>query len=202
MPINYSFYPKGKPTLPPHLQVVVNVFNKHLSSINSTTVNKRPNMLSSNKVLAILTKDLRSNGYRIETSKKAGNRITFHVPLGKAIKRFDVDGCFPDPQPGKGIKDSDMDKLFTCTGIRPHTILEVEAGRGVANNQFLKDLFEASVIDGIDYLIIAVRNEYIPSKKSKTVSHDYAIVKDYLDALYQSRMKNKMPLKGILLIGY
>ena len=40
------------------------------------------------------------------------------------------------------------------------TIIEIEAGRGVANNQFLKDLFEACVIPDIDVLVIAVLNEY------------------------------------------
>ena len=40
-------------------------------------------------------------------------------------------------------------------------VLEVEAGRAVVNNQFLKDLFQACMMHDVDYLGIAVRNTYV-----------------------------------------
>jgi len=39
-------------------------------------------------------------------------------------------------------------------------VVEVEAGRGVINNQFLKDFFQACMMDEVEYLGIAVRNIY------------------------------------------
>jgi hypothetical protein len=36
-------------------------------------------------------------------------------------------------------------------------VLEVEAGRGVVNHQFLKDLFQACMMYEVNYLAIAIR---------------------------------------------
>jgi hypothetical protein len=44
-------------------------------------------------------------------------------------------------------------------------VLEIEAGRAVDNNQFLKDLFEACVSEKVKYLAIAVRLTYGKKKK-------------------------------------
>ena len=49
-------------------------------------------------------------------------------------------------------------------------IVEVEAGRAFANNQFLKDFFEAIIIDDIDYLIIAVRKPLLNSLCQRRIS--------------------------------
>ena len=73
-------------------------------------------------------------------------------------------------------------------------MIEVEAGRAVTNYQFLKDLFEATVMVDVDYLGIAVRNVY---KRAK----DFETVYSFLDTLHASE-RLKLPLKGILLIGY
>lgn len=37
------------------------------------------------------------------------------------------------------------------------TIIEVEAGTATANNAYLKDIFEASMVVDVDYLVLAVR---------------------------------------------
>ena len=68
----------------------------------------------------------------------------------------------------------------------------------IANNQFLKDLFQASVMHNIDYLIIAVRNIY-KTKSSK--SKDFEKIMSFIDTLYASE-KLVLPLKGILILGY
>ena len=73
-------------------------------------------------------------------------------------------------------------------------MLEIEAGRAESNNQFLKDIFEASVMVHIDYLVLAVRTIYINKK-------DYEIIQGWLDTLYATN-RIKFSLKGILLIGY
>lgn len=48
-------------------------------------------------------------------------------------------------------------------------VVEVEAGRAYANYQFLKDIFEASMMSDVKYLILAVRNRYRNRK-------DYSII--------------------------
>ncbi len=78
------------------------------------------------------------------------------------------------------------------------TIIEIEAGRGVANNQFLKDLFEACVIPDIDVLVIAVLNEY---HVGDVTNKDFETVVKFFETLYVSDRMN-LPLKSILVIGY
>lgn len=73
-------------------------------------------------------------------------------------------------------------------------VVEVEAGRAVVNNQFLKDIFQASMMVDIEYLVLAVRNTY-------RGSDDFQKVYNFLDTLYTSQ-RIKLPLKGILVIGY
>jgi hypothetical protein len=64
----------------------------------------------------------------------------------------------------------------------------------VVNNQFLKDIFQASMMVNIDYLVLAVRNTY-------RQSDDFQKVYQFLDTLYTSQ-RIILPLKGILVIGY
>ena len=73
-------------------------------------------------------------------------------------------------------------------------VLEVEAGRAVANNQFLKDLFQACMMHDVDYLAVAVRNTYRERK-------DFERVMKFFDTLYACN-RLSLPLKGILILGY
>ncbi len=73
-------------------------------------------------------------------------------------------------------------------------IIEVEAGRALTNNQFLRNLIETCLIDNVEYLILAVRNIY---KKQ----HDYDKIVEFLGRLYASG-KLILPLKGVLVLGY
>jgi hypothetical protein len=73
-------------------------------------------------------------------------------------------------------------------------VLEVEAGRAVDNYQFLKDIFQASMMYGVEYLVLAVRNDY-------RQHDDFKKVYTFLETLYISNRLH-LPLKGILLIGY
>ena len=81
-------------------------------------------------------------------------------------------------------------------------MIEVEAGRAVRNNQFLKDVFQACMMYEVEYLVIAVLNEYkFNSNGSQIVAYDYKEVRTFLETLYISN-RLQLPLKGILLIGY
>lgn len=168
--INWIFYPKSR-EIPIHLSKLIEcVFEKHLGSINSTI-----KFHSSNEVLSIIREDLIQLGYEVEKGKSSSEKIKVPVLFGKngsIEKYFDADGF------------NKTDK----------TVIEVEAGRGYTNNQFLKDLFQASVMYDVDYLVIAVRNIY---KKS----NDFEKVSNFFETLYASTRLN-LPLKGILLIGY
>ncbi|WP_146071083.1 hypothetical protein [Cryobacterium sp. Y57] len=55
-----------------------------------------------------------------------------------------------------------VQKSFDADAFHPEsgTVLEVEAGRGYANNQFLKDFFQACMMHEACHLVIAVRNHY------------------------------------------
>ncbi|MBR5909782.1 MAG: hypothetical protein IKZ66_07440, partial [Schwartzia sp.] len=73
-------------------------------------------------------------------------------------------------------------------------IVEIEAGRGVTNYQFLKDFFEACTMIGVDKLCIAVRNIY-------RTSNDFEKVCIFFETMYASN-RIGIPLSNILVIGY
>ena len=165
----HQFFPVNKKT-PEHLVSVIKVFNEYEDKINS-----HKHKLDSNTVLEILRKNLEGVGFRIETGKKKNEKIKIPVLFGEnglIIKSFDVDGYHEEFK----------------------TVLEVEAGRGVMNNQFLKDFFEACIMVNVDYCIIAVRDTYLKQK-------DFEKVKDFFDSMYASGRMN-IPLKGLLIVGY
>lgn len=167
--INWQYYPKSD-CIPEHLLSVIGVFQQYENSIKSPE-----NELNSNQVLAILREDLVNLGFQVEKSKRAEDKI--HVPVLFGLN-------------GKLEKYFEADAFQENTG----TVMEVEAGRGVTNFQFLKDLFQASVMHNVFYLVIAVRNIYRTSK-------DFERVIGFFDTIYASG-RLKLPLKGILIVGY
>ena len=131
--------------------------------------------LESNRVLAAVRPGLEALGFRVEGGKAARQKISVPVLYGLrggVKKTFEADAWHP------------KEKL----------VLEVEAGRGVTNNQFLKDLFEACMMQDVEYLVIAVRLVYGGSRNFETVS-------TFLETLYASS-RLSLPLKGVGLIGY
>jgi hypothetical protein len=70
----------------------------------------------------------------------------------------------------------------------------VEAGRGVVNNQFLKDLFQACMMHGVTEFAVALRNDY-------RGTNDFERAARFFETLYASN-RLKLPLEGVLLIGY
>jgi hypothetical protein len=91
---------------------------------------------------------------------------------------------------GKLEKSFEADAFNSTEGF----VVEVEAGRGVTNYQFLKDLFQACMMHEVYYLAIAVRNIY---RKNK----NFEVVHRFVDTLYASN-RLQLPLKGVLIIGY
>ena len=149
-------------------------FDRHMEDISSSE-----HCLSSNDVLAIVANDLEESGYLVEKSKRSEDLIRMPVLFGE---------------------QGALEKEFYADAYHPgaHIVLEVEAGRAVANNQFLKDLFEACMMEDSEYLCIAVRKQYSGGGVN---SQDYDRVCTFLKTLYASN-RLKLPLKGVMVLGY
>ncbi|AFY37738.1 hypothetical protein Lepto7376_1388 [[Leptolyngbya] sp. PCC 7376] len=171
--INWLFYPLSKK--PPQIVYdVVKCFELTESAIASDV-----HGLKSNEVLAHLCRPLQQEGFAVETGKKVDKKIPVPVLFGK-----------------NGIVEKSFyaDAYHETEGF----VLEVEAGRGVENNQFLKDLFQACMMTDVEYLGIGVCNQYRYKNNSK---NHFETVSKFFDAMYASN-RLQLPLKGILLIGY
>ena len=120
---------------------------------------------------------MRSHPNRMLAPKAKADKVQVPVLFGQngtVLKSFDADAWNHDDR----------------------TVLEVEAGRAVVNNQFLKDLFQACMMHEVDYLAIAVRNVYHANK-----NRDFDDVTTFMGTLYASG-RLALPLKGVLVIGY
>lgn len=131
--------------------------------------------LKSNEVLQIVQPHLQEIGYKVERGKGKEEKINVPVLFGK---NNSIDKCF------YADALSDDGKI----------VVEVEAGRATENNQFLKDIFQACMMWDVEYLVLAVRNIYRSHE-------DYEKVYTFIETLYISG-RLKLPLKGILLLGY
>jgi hypothetical protein len=167
--INWQYYPKSD-AAPEIANKVVSVFEAVSSEIDSTL-----HAHNSNTVLAALSEGLTAAGFAVESGKTAAAKVKVPVLFGRN---------------GRLEKSFDADAFHRDLGF----VLEVEAGRGVTNNQFLKDLFQACMMHDVFYLGIAIRNTYGSSQ-------DFERVVRFFDTMYASN-RLMLPLKGILVIGY
>ncbi|MES2113095.1 MAG: hypothetical protein V4577_30370 [Bacteroidota bacterium] len=167
--LNYQLFPRSF-GITPEVEAVIKCF-----MINYDKIKSPDNDLNSNGVLKVVADDLKILNFTVETSKARDEKIKVPVlfSLNNRIdKSFDADAISAD---GK-------------------IILEVEAGRAYANNQFLKDVFQACMMPTVEYLILAVRNNYRGVQ-------DFNRIFNFLETLYING-RLKLPLKGIVLIGY
>ena len=165
----FQFFPKSF-RIPEHLQELTSVFEINEAKISSSTYK-----LNSDGVLNVLKKDLEKMGFIVETSKTAKGKINVPVLFGRngsIEKSFDADAWHKNNR----------------------TVLEVEAGRAVTNYQFLKDLFQACMMNEIDYLALAIRFDYRGNP-------DFEKVVTFFETLYVSG-RLSLPLRGVLVIGY
>lgn len=176
MTCNWTVFPNS---LRPNdvFRSVGSAFDAHMDEIDSSI--DRPRRLVSNDVLAVVAPELQKAGFIVETGK--GKDQIIHVPVLYGER-------------GQVAKDFYPDAYHEASG----TVVEVEAGRAVANYQFLKDLFESCMMDGVQYLCIAVCNTY---KSGSTVTKDYEKICTFFQTLYASN-RMQLPLKGIMIIGY
>ncbi|WP_199699818.1 hypothetical protein [Deinococcus sp. RM] len=149
---------------------IVDVFQRAENDISSGQHQKESNL-----VLAAVEPGLRLIGFQVESGKKHDQKIRVPVLFGlngQVEKGFEADAYHPSHR----------------------FVIEVEAGRGYTNNQFLKDLFQACMMHDVDYFCVAIRLDYQGNK-------DFEKVKLFFDTLYASG-RLQLPFKGMLLIGY
>lgn len=174
--INYQFFPRSH-GITPEIRNIINCFK---------TVDEQREQnehLKSNEMLALVRPFLEEQGFIVESGKAANEQI--YVPV-----------LFSE--------NDQVDKYFAADALSSDhkIVIEVEAGRAVKNNQFLKDIFQACMMYEVEYLVIAVLNDYSYNVKGKLqTAHDYQSIKTFLETLYVSN-RLQLPLKGILLIGY
>lgn len=176
--IVWQSYPKTSAT-PTQVLPIINAFKRHINEIYSYDENHfRQN---SNAVLEILRSDFEASGFIVERSKRQEDLISVSVLYGqndRPIKSFYADAFNKDSR----------------------TVVEIEAGQAVINYKFLKDIFEACMMDNVDYLVVAVKQVYVPNNG---IPHpDFkTICEGFLDTIYASNGIT-FKLKGIVIIGY
>ncbi len=170
MTIQFQTFPKSMAT-PEVVLSAIKVFDKNAALIDS----HKQTDLQSNDVLAVLREELVNLGFEVETGKAADQKIKVAVLYGlngHTTKTFDADG------------------FHRAEGV----VLEVEAGRAVANYQFLKDLFQACAMQEAKHLVIAVRNDYRGGR-------DFEKVLSFMETLYASA-RLILPLESVTIVGY
>ncbi len=167
--LRYQLFPRSV-GITKQIQQVIECFDLTYDEIKSPE-----NQLKSNEVLDILRPHLENIEFTVETGKARGKKIPVPVLFGL---------------------NNSVDKSFNADGISNdgRIVLEVEAGRATINFAFLKDIFQACMMHGVEFLILAVRNNY-------RGMGDFQQVYTFLETLYISS-RLVLPLKGITLIGY
>lgn len=167
--IRFQLFPRSKGVSTSVLAIV------KCFELESEKIKSPENNLSSNEVLALVRPHLEKLNFRVETGKSANEKINVPVLFGfnnRIDKAFNADAVSHD---GK-------------------IVIEVEAGRAIENNQFLKDIFQACMMCDVETLVIVVRNEY-------RKHYDFDLVHTFLETLYISN-RIHLPLKEIVLVGY
>jgi len=155
---------------PETVSTLVSIFQNHHSALGSLEHN-----LQSNDVLGIVADDLRVAGFKVELSKAADDKIAVPVLYGLN---------------GKVEKSFHADAFHPLDGV----VLEVEAGRAMDNNQILKDLFQACMMQDAQHLVICLRNVYRRNR-------DFEKALVWFDTLYASQ-RLRLPLSTVTLVGY
>jgi hypothetical protein len=137
----------------------------------------------SDEVLAALRPGLLSQGYVVEKSKEAIDKIVRPV-------LFDEGGI-------ARVK-YDVDAFHESEGI----VVEVEAGRGAQNNADYRDIVRTSLILDAKYLAMLMPIAYRFKNGEKIVTTPaYENTRNQLDAIYASQ-RLRLPFEGVLLVGY
>ena len=176
----WKYYPpRQRP--PGWVTDVVGVFADVQTSIDSAVVLGT----TSDAALALLRPGLLGLGFDVEAGKKKAEKIRRPVLFGEM---------------GSEDMAYEVDAFHSDLGIA----LEVEAGRGARGNAVYRDLIQTSLLVDAEYLVLAVAQAYRHKLKANVagaVVQSYRDARRLLDAIYASA-RLRLPLEGILLIGY
>ncbi len=167
----WKSYPVNLPA-PPWAKDVLESFRVARPEIDSI----ENHGVSSNQALAARRPGLETAGFQVEQGPNQISRPVLFKEKGAVEIGYRVDGFHPE----HGF------------------VLEVEAGRGAANNADYRDLVRTSLMVDSRFLVLAMMIEYRGGGQT-TRSYDNA--RKRLDAIYASD-RLKLPLDGILLVGY
>lgn len=137
--------------------------------------------LKSDDVLFALAPGLTDLGYSVESGKKLGQKITRPVLFGEN---------------GAPQVSYDIDAFHDGLGIA----VEVEAGRGAANNADYRDIVRTALILDANYLALLMPLDYRAGANNQSIKA-YVRTRAQLDALYTSD-RLKLPFAGVLVVGY
>lgn len=173
----WKYYPlNSRP--PEWVTEVINVVNRAELQISTVAAHTG---LSSDDVLAALRPGLMDLGFAVESGKSAGQKVKRTVLYGEN---------------GRAEVNYDIDAFNDYLGAA----VEVEAGRGAANNADYRDIVRTSLIVDAKFLILMQPYAY-RSKPTAKPKAAYASSRAQLDAIYTSR-RLTLPFEGVLLIGY
>jgi hypothetical protein len=170
----WSYFPRNERS-PAWVDDFVRVVNAVEDTISTVEVKTG---LSSDDVLKALSPGLLDLGYVVESGKTKAAKISRPVLFGEngvAEVSYEIDGFH--------------DELGVA--------VEVEAGRGAANNADYRDLVRTSLILDADFLAMLMPITY----RTTTSIQAYARARHQLDAIYASS-RLKLPFCGVLLVGY
>lgn len=175
----FSHYPRNVGA-PMWVEPLVNAFRSCRTQIDTILL---PKGISSDDVLKALRPALTTLGYEVEAGKRADQKVRRPVLFGdEGVPRVMYE----------------IDAFHDELGIA----VEVEAGRGAANNADYRDIVRTSLILDSRYLVLAMPIAYkFTSSGKQTSISAYANSRDQLDAIYASQ-RLRLPFEGILLVGY
>lgn len=142
-----------------------------------STVDERTG-LSSDDVLRELSPGLVAQGYVVESGKPRAAKIFRPVLFGE-----------------NGVPEVsyEIDAFHDQLGIA----VEVEAGRGAANNADYRDIVRTSLILDAEYLVLLMPITYRSTSSIPAFSRS----RHQLEAIYASN-RLKLPFSGVLIVGY
>lgn len=170
----WSYFPRNERP-PAWVDDFVRVVNSVEDTISTVEVKTG---LSSDNVLKELSPGLTALGYAVESGKTKAAKISRPVLFGEN---------------GVAEVSYEIDAFHDQLGVA----VEVEAGRGAANNADYRDLVRTSLILDADFLAMLMPITY----RSTMAIQAYSRARGQLDAIYASS-RLRLPFRGVLLVGY
>lgn len=143
---------------------------------------ERKTGLSSDDVLAVLRPSLLGLGYVVEAGKKRDAKIFRPVLFGE-----------------NGVPEVsyELDAFHEELGIA----VEVEAGRGAANNADYRDIVRTALVLDARFMALLLPLRYRSGAGDRYLVPAYENTRNLLHAVYASD-RLRLPFSGVLLVGY